>query len=121
MKKTCIRIFGKERETPRSEWKDVVCHVTYDDPKSHRQIVEDSFQYDLGLDLQDIKRDNLGHFSAPHNVGCAILRYHHFRKRFLFFEYSRCQYISIEDAPTRPADSQGDTYSLWVDLAPPSD
>jgi hypothetical protein len=117
---TCIRIFGKERDTPKSEWREVVCHVSYGDHKSHRQIVEDSFEYHLGTDVGYLKKHHPDHFSAPHNVGRAILLYYYFRNRFLIFNDDRYQYIATGDLPDRPADSQDDTYSLWIELVPPS-
>jgi hypothetical protein len=110
-----IKMFGHTRASDKEPWRDVICYVTFTDATLHRSIVEDSFRYYLGLDLEYIERHHRDHFTEPHNVARAILLYHYFRDRHQFFRDQRFEYVGSQQVPQRPADAAGDGYELWVD------
>ncbi len=110
-----LKIHGKTRRSLKDPWKDVTCFVVYSDPDCHREIVEDSFQYHLNLDLDDLKQHYPDHFSAPHNVCRAILLYHHFRERHQFFHDDHWEYIKPSALPNRAPDAEGTDYKLWIE------
>lgn len=112
---TCIKIFGAKRTSRHEDWKPAVCYVIYSDPNRHRKIVEDSFQYHLGLDLDYMKNHHPDHFTADHNVARAILLYHYFRERHEFFADKHWEFISSNKLPNRAANAEGDDYELWVE------
>ncbi len=109
-----VKIYGKTRQSLKDNWQRVLCFVTYSDDSAHQKIVEDSFQYHLGLDLSYMKQNHPYHFTDPGNVGRAILLYHYFRERHQFFEDDRCEYIGPAALPKRDPDAADDNYRLWV-------
>ena len=111
---TCVKIYGEKRQTLNEDWQEVVCHVSYSGFDAHRKIVEDSFKYHLNLDLECMKENHSDHFTAPHNVGRAILLYHYFRDRHFFFNDNRWEIIPLKELSTCDPDEEGLNYKLWV-------
>ncbi len=111
---TCIKMHGETRKSPKVDWRGVVCFVSYGDVAVHRKIIEDSFQYHLGLDLDYMKQNHPDHFWAPHNVSRAILLYHYFRDRHYFFKDGHWDYVGCKDLPDLEPNSQGKDFKLWV-------
>lgn len=93
---------------------EVVCYVQYSDCEIHRNIVEDSFKFHLGLDLDYMYKHYRDHFNEPHNVSRAILLYHYFRNEGLFFKDNHWESINPIDLPSKKPDSEGVDYKLWV-------
>lgn len=113
---TCMRVEGRTRKGPKGHWQRVTCFVSFDDPRQHRQIVEDSFQYYLGLDLANIMRKHPDHFNALHNVGRAILLYYYFRENGRSFNDEHWDYLASNDVPSRPPDREVHGARLWIDI-----
>jgi hypothetical protein len=116
--KTCVRVFGKQRSVKNPVWHAVICFVVFSDPDLHLEIVEKSFKDDLGLNLDDIRRQHPDHFYEPGNVARAILLYHYFRSNYLGFDDTSSHLIAESEIPNRTPDSQGEDFSLWVDQRP---
>lgn len=112
---TCLKIEGKTRRSTDDPWETVTCFVSYTDARAHAQIVSDSFQYHLGLDIEYMKIHHRDHFTAPHNVGRAILLYHYFREHFRFFKDEHHEMVAMQHLPDRVPDASGDDFAIWIE------
>lgn len=108
----CIRMEGDASR------QDIVtpctCYVAYRNESRFRDIVTNSFRYDLGIDVEVLKRRHPEHFAEPHNVGRAIALYHYFRQNGYRFADTRYKSIAPASLPSREPDSASDEYALWV-------
>lgn len=102
------------RRSTDEPWSDVVCFVSYGDARSHRKIVEESFQYHLGRDMDEMNKKYSDHFIAPHNVARAILLYNYFRNWHYFFEDDHWDYVKQQELPVYEPDAKGEDFKLWV-------
>ncbi|MDD5129827.1 MAG: hypothetical protein PHS66_02085 [Candidatus Omnitrophica bacterium] len=109
-----LKVYGETRCSTKENWQKVICFVSYCCFSKHRQIVENSFQDYLKLDLDDMRENHSELFLEPHNIGRAILLYHYFRERHRFFKDNHWEYENPESIPIREPDTEGEDYKLWV-------
>lgn len=110
----CMKVNGLQWRYNQNIKEAVVGYVQFSDYKMHKAIVEDSFKYHLGLDLDYMYKHHRSHFSEPHNVSRAILLYHYFRNKGLFFTDNHWESITPIDLPKKEPDSEGDDYKIWI-------
>src|SRR3989442_8797373 len=98
---------AKTKRTAKGQLRPIICHVAYGDAQKHREIVEKEFQWHGLLDVEYVRTHHPDHFSEPHNVSRAILRYRYFRNRGLFFvdDDGRYAHIAESDLPSRTPDN----------------
>ncbi|MCK4912648.1 MAG: hypothetical protein KAS05_02890 [Candidatus Omnitrophica bacterium] len=112
---TYIKLIGKTKKSIEEPWKNIICFIGFSNAEVHRQIIEDSFQYHLNLNLEYMKKHHSEHFSLPHNVGRAIVLYNYFRERHQYFEDSQHKIIAKEQLPNRNPDVATKTFEFWIE------
>ncbi len=108
-----VRLNGESIQ--HNETQKCVCFVAYSNELDFQEIISDSFQYHLGLDIEYMKQNHRDHFFEPHNCARAIALYHYFRENFTRFNDSSFEIISNTKLPSREPDSKGENFSFWYE------
>lgn len=112
---SCVCLNGKAWRVSGEE-RQCTCYVAYKSASQFRDIVTNSFQDYLGGDVKELKERHPENFTAPHNIGRAIVLYHYFRPDGYLFSESSWKCIASASLPSRSPDSVGEGYALWVEF-----
>ena len=110
-----VRSLCRIRAYPGDPWRAMQCFVSYDNAAEHRPLVEESFSKDLGLNLEDIRRERPDLFAEPHNVARALAMHHCFRPYAWNVRYERWELIEGEALPARTPNAKGSGFSVWIE------
>jgi len=110
-----VRSLCRIRAYPGDAWRATQCFVSYADAGEHLPLVEESFSKDLGLNLEDIRRERPDLLVEPHNVARALAMHHCFRPYAWNVRYERWELVEAEALPTRTPNAGGRTWRVWIE------
>ena len=109
-----VRSLCRIRAHPGDVWQPTECIVSYADAHEHMALVEESFRQDLGLNLEDIRRERPDLLTEPHNVARALAMHHCFRPYGWNVHYERWELVETDAVPARPPDASGTRWCIWL-------